>query len=216
MTVTKRRIGSDQRRRELCDAAIELLAQDGARGLTHLRVDRRAGVADGSTSFYFHTRADLLRAVTNRVVSQDVADFEAAMTAAKAAEGDREQTLLSQLAEQAMRTAVEPERSRARARFELMMMSQRDPELAAVFKNLMDRFVRIGEQAVAQLHPRDAALDTKLVKAQAFAMITFLSGFLFRLANGIAGLNSAPELERYLHAVIAGVAAEHAQAADTR
>jgi DNA-binding transcriptional regulator YbjK len=216
MTVTKRRPGADQRRRELCDAAIELLAQDGARGLTHLRVDRRAGVADGSTSFYFHTRADLLRAVTNRVVSQDVADFEAAMDAARAADRDQEETLLSQLAEQAMRTAVEPERSRARARFELMMMSQRDPELAAVFGDLMDRFVAIGEQAVAQLQPRNAPLDTTLVKAQAFAMITFLGGFLFRLANGIAGVHTAGELERYLHAVIAGVAAEHAQASDKR
>ncbi|HUB56047.1 MAG TPA: TetR family transcriptional regulator [Mycobacterium sp.] len=79
--MTKRRPRAQHRRHELCDAAIELLAQDAARGLTHLRVDRRAGVADGSTSFYFHTRADLLRAVTDRVVSQDVADFEAAMDA---------------------------------------------------------------------------------------------------------------------------------------
>ncbi|MGB8791148.1 MAG: TetR family transcriptional regulator [Mycobacterium sp.] len=213
--MTKRRPHAQQRRRELCDAAIELLAQDGARGLTHLRVDRRAGVADGSTSFYFHTRADLLRAVTDRVVSQDVADFEAAMTAAKAADGDQEATLLSRLAEQAMRTAVEPERSRARARFELMMMSQRDPELAAVFRNLMDRFVAIGEEAVAQLQTRNAPRDTALVKAQAFAVITFLGGFLFRLANGIAGVRNARELEGYLHAVIAGVAAEHSRAADT-
>jgi hypothetical protein len=45
-TVTKRRPDAQQRRRELCDAAIELLAQDGARGLTHLRVDRRAGVTE--------------------------------------------------------------------------------------------------------------------------------------------------------------------------
>jgi len=215
-TVTKRRPDAQQRRRELCDAAIELLAQDGARGLTHLRVDRRAGVADGSTSFYFHTRADLLRAVTNRVVSQDVADFEAAMAAAKAADGDQEATLLSRLAEQAMRTAVEPERSRARARFELMMMSQRDPELAAVFQNLMERFAAIGEEAVAQLQPRNAPLDTPLVKAQAFAVITFLGGFLFRLANGIAGLRSARELEGYLRAVIAGVEAEHGRVSDIR
>jgi DNA-binding transcriptional regulator YbjK len=214
--VTRRRPSAERRRRDLCDAAIELLAQDGARGLTHLRVDRRAGVADGSTSFYFHTRADLLRAVTNRVVSQDVADFEAAMAAAKAADGDREETLLSQLAEQAMRTAVEPERSRARARFELMMMSQNDPELAAVFQNLMDRFIAIGEEAVAQLQPRNAPLDTTLVKAQAFAVITFLGGFLFRLANGVAGSHSARELESYLHAVIAGVAAEHTRGSVSR
>jgi DNA-binding transcriptional regulator YbjK len=214
--VTRRRPSAERRRRDLCDAAIELLAQDGARGLTHLRVDRRAGVADGSTSFYFHTRADLLRAVTNRVVSQDVADFEAAMAAAKAADGDREETLLSQLAEQAMRTAVEPERSRARARFELMMMSQNDPELAAVFQNLMDRFIAIGEEAVAQLQPRNAPLDTTLVKAQAFAVITFLGGFLFRLANGVAGSHTARELESYLHAVIAGVAAEHTRGSVSR
>lgn len=94
-------------------------------------------------------------------------------------------------------------------------MSQRDPELAAVFRNLMDRFVAIGEEAVAQLQARNAPLDIALVKAQAFAVITFLGGFLFRLANGIAGVRNARELEGYLHAVIAGVAAEHSRAADT-
>jgi len=138
------------------------------------------------------------------------------MNAVKATDSDREKTLLSKLAEQAIRTAVEPERSRARARFELMMMSQRDPELAAHFHGLMDRFVSIGEEAVAQLQPQNAPLDTTLVKAQAFAVITFLGGFLFQLANGIAGLHSAGELEDYLHAIIAGVAAEHVALSETR
>lgn len=96
------------------------------------------------------------------------------------------------------------------------MMSQRDPVLAAVFENLMDRFVAIGEEAVAQLQPRNASLDKTLIKAQAFAVITFLGGFLFRLANGIAGLRSARELEGYLHAVIAGVAAEYGRGSGSR
>lgn len=43
MNAPKRKPNSEARRRELCDAAIELLADDGARGLTHLRVDRHAG-----------------------------------------------------------------------------------------------------------------------------------------------------------------------------
>jgi hypothetical protein len=34
-------------------------------------------------------------------------------------------------------------------------------------------------------------------------------GFLFRLAYGLIGLDSAKSLERYLHSVIAGVAADH-------
>jgi DNA-binding transcriptional regulator YbjK len=84
----KRKPNAEERRRDLCDAAIELLAEDGARGLTHLRVDRRAGVADGTTSFYFQTRSALLRGATDRKVQLDVADFTAAMNEAKAAQGE--------------------------------------------------------------------------------------------------------------------------------
>ncbi|BCO37904.1 TetR family transcriptional regulator [Mycobacterium heckeshornense] len=205
----RRKPDAEQRRRDLCDAAIELLAEDGARGLTHLRVDRRAGVADGTTSFYFQTRAALLRGATDRVVQLDVEDFTAAMSAIGASGGDRVDSLLSRLAEQAMRTAVEPERSRARARFELLMIAARDPELGAVFQGLMDRFVAISEEAVAQVQPAGAVADRELIKEQAFAVVTFLGGFLFRLANGLARLDDAKQLEGYLHAVITGVAAEH-------
>jgi DNA-binding transcriptional regulator YbjK len=200
----RRKPNVEQRRRELCDAAIELLAEDGARGLTHLRVDRRAGVADGTTSFYYQTRSALLRGVTGRVVQLDADDFIAAMNAIQETD-DPAESLLSRLAEQAMRTAVEPERSRARARFELMMIAARDPELGAVFTTLTDQFVAISEEAVAQAQPA----DPELIKEQAFAVVTFLGGFLFRLANGASGMANAKQLEGYLHAVIAGVAAEH-------
>lgn len=211
----RRKPNAEERRRNLCDAAIELLAEDGARGLTHLRVDRRAGVADGTTSFYYQTRSALLRGATDRVVQLDLADFTAAMNQAKATRGDKTESLLSQLAEQAMRTAVEPERSRARARFELLMVAARDPELFAVFQRLMDQFVVISEEAVAQLQPADRPTDRELIREQAFAVVTFLGGFLFQLANGLARLESAKQLEGYLHAVIAGVAAEHARIRDT-
>jgi hypothetical protein len=40
-----RKQNPEQRRRELCDAAIELPAADGIKGLAHLKVDRRAGLA---------------------------------------------------------------------------------------------------------------------------------------------------------------------------
>jgi DNA-binding transcriptional regulator YbjK len=204
----RRKPNAEERRRNLCDAAIELLAEDGARGLTHLRVDRRAGVADGTTSFYYQTRSALLRGATERVVQLDVADFTAALNATGDGEVD---SLLSRLAEQAMRTAIEPERSRARARFELLMVAAHDPELGAVFQKLMDQFVAISEAAVAQVQPVGVHHDQELIKEQAFAVVTFLGGFLFRLANGLARLESAERLEGYLHAVIAGVAAEHAR-----
>src|SRR3954462_3688746 len=116
----RRKPNVEQRRRDLCDAAIELLAAEGARGLTHLRVDRRAGVADGTTSFYYQTRSALLRGAIDRVIQLDVTDFTVAMREPTTRDGA--DSLLCRLAEQAMRTAVEPERSRARARFELLMV----------------------------------------------------------------------------------------------
>jgi DNA-binding transcriptional regulator YbjK len=107
----RRKPNSEQRRRDLCDAAIQLLATEGARGLTQLRVDRHAGFADGTTSFYYQTRSALLRGTIDRVIELDVADFTEALDATRVGEID---SLLSHLAEHAMRTAVEPERSRAR------------------------------------------------------------------------------------------------------
>ncbi|WP_026303467.1 TetR/AcrR family transcriptional regulator [Jongsikchunia kroppenstedtii] len=55
------------RRPRIADAAISVLAQGGARTLTHQSVDRAAGIALGSTSYYFRTRRDLVVAVIQRV-----------------------------------------------------------------------------------------------------------------------------------------------------
>ena len=49
-----------ERRRALLDAAIDVLAQEGARGLTFRAVDARAGVPTGTASNYFADRAQLL------------------------------------------------------------------------------------------------------------------------------------------------------------
>jgi DNA-binding transcriptional regulator YbjK len=95
MNVPRRKPNSEVRRRELCDAAIELLAADGARGLTHLRVDRHAGFADGTTSFYYQTRSALLRSAIDRVIELDLADFTEALDAAREGEVD---SLLSTVA----------------------------------------------------------------------------------------------------------------------
>ena len=65
--ITPRKRDGDERRRELCDAAIRVLAEHGSRGLTHGQVDRYARVPDGTTSYYYRTRAALLRGVGKRV-----------------------------------------------------------------------------------------------------------------------------------------------------
>ena len=72
----RRKPNPAERRRDLCDVAIQLLADDGAKGLSHLKVDRKAGVPDGTTSFYFRTRSALLRAVAERLAELDLASLQ--------------------------------------------------------------------------------------------------------------------------------------------
>lgn len=55
-----------ERRGALLDAALEVLADDGARGLTFRAVDRRAAVPPGTASNYFTDRDDLLTQAGSR------------------------------------------------------------------------------------------------------------------------------------------------------
>ncbi|BDT92763.1 MULTISPECIES: TetR/AcrR family transcriptional regulator [Nocardia] len=55
-----------ERRQALLDASIEVLARDGARGLTFRAVDQEAGVPAGTASNYFPNRDALLVQVGHR------------------------------------------------------------------------------------------------------------------------------------------------------
>ncbi|MDT0396660.1 MULTISPECIES: TetR family transcriptional regulator [Streptomyces] len=58
---------NEQRRTALVDAAIEVLAREGARGLTFRAVDTGAAVPVGTASNYFTSRDDLLTQAGARV-----------------------------------------------------------------------------------------------------------------------------------------------------
>lgn len=60
-------VRNDERRDALADAGLAVLADEGARGLTHRAVDRRAGVPAGTTSNYFRTRDALVQALVARI-----------------------------------------------------------------------------------------------------------------------------------------------------
>ncbi|WP_231114956.1 TetR/AcrR family transcriptional regulator [Lentzea aerocolonigenes] len=57
------------RRDLLCDTAIQILAVEGGRGLTHRAIDREAGVPIGTTKNYFPTREKILEACAARMTS---------------------------------------------------------------------------------------------------------------------------------------------------
>lgn len=65
------------RRTVLADAAIDVLAETGIRGLTHRAVDRAANLPPGTTSAYYRTRQALLTALVRRLVVLDQAELQA-------------------------------------------------------------------------------------------------------------------------------------------
>lgn len=58
---------NDDRRAALADAGIRVLAEQGARGLTHRAVDAAAGTPVGTASNYFPRRDDLVAALVDRI-----------------------------------------------------------------------------------------------------------------------------------------------------
>jgi DNA-binding transcriptional regulator YbjK len=119
-----------QRRNLVADVAIEVLAEEGARGLTHRAVDSAAAEPPGTTSRYFRTREALRGAVVERVRTLHFADLQAVPPGAvdPAAVADH-------LAEMVY-LAITTHRSRHLAIAELFLEATRRPDLEAELAEL--------------------------------------------------------------------------------
>ncbi|MCB5164328.1 TetR family transcriptional regulator [Streptomyces bambusae] len=125
------------RRAALLDAAIEVLAREGSRGLTLRAVDAEAGVPTGTASNYFANRAQMLAQVLHRTRERlvpDAADLAGPLDTA---------TLLRGLVERMRR-----ERSVHIAMLELRLEATRRPELLAELTS----FLRLELEANVRFH----------------------------------------------------------------
>src|SRR6476661_3917062 len=87
------------RRAELLEAAVDVVAESGLRGLTHRAVDARAGLPEGTCSAYLRTRLALLIGLTEHVgglLARDV-DAMAAKAAPHAEDSDAISTAVTDL-----------------------------------------------------------------------------------------------------------------------
>ncbi|MGW0040584.1 TetR/AcrR family transcriptional regulator [Rhodococcus sp. NPDC003348] len=75
---------TEDRRKLIADAALDIVASDGIRALTHRAVDRRLDLSLGSTSYYFRTKRELLYATVghlHEISRREFARFLATRTA---------------------------------------------------------------------------------------------------------------------------------------
>ncbi|WP_396837146.1 TetR/AcrR family transcriptional regulator [Mycobacterium sp. ITM-2016-00317] len=186
-----------------------LLAEEGPRGLSHLKVDRRAGVPDGTTSFYYRTRTALLHGVADQLVRYDAQAFSEVFKDAPNSAGD---VLMKVLAEQVLRIRREPQMSRTRARLELTMLGRVDAEIAAGFRQVSETYRALVERAViAMQNDRGDTLDRELLDEQASVVLTYIRGLVFAFANDSPEEMSRDDIARQIRAVVLGVAAERAE-----
>jgi DNA-binding transcriptional regulator YbjK len=154
-----------ERRDRLADAAIEVLAREGTRGLTHRAVDAHAGEPPGTTSRYFRTREALMTGVVERVRTLHFADFARAPRAPV----DRE-VLVDHLTAMVL-AALTANRFRHLAIAELFLEATRRPELHPALA--ATRTAQI--QLMRDIH---RAAGIELTAAQATLLVTGITGIV--------------------------------------
>jgi DNA-binding transcriptional regulator YbjK len=189
------------RTRQIGDAAIAVLAEHGARGLTHRAVDQAAGLPPGTTSNYARTRAALLTLVLTRIDELDTAEATGGVDVVDVANGvpvasgvsgagpggegldgaGVADVLAEVLAALLDRWITDPgARRRVLARFELALEATRRPELRAAYDE-MGQAIRV--QVVRLL----AAAGSAHPERDAWTLIASVEGTAFYALAGAGG-----------------------------
>ncbi|MFE9326354.1 TetR/AcrR family transcriptional regulator [Nocardia sp. NPDC052278] len=71
-------MSTTDRRAVLVDAAIDVIATQGIRALTHRALDTALELPGGSASYYFRTKRALIEAIADRITTRSRDDFAAA------------------------------------------------------------------------------------------------------------------------------------------
>lgn len=176
---------SDERRTRIADAALQLLAREGARGLTHRAVDVALELPNGSTSYYYRTRSALLLAAAERLLQLDTADL------------GRVPADTAGVASLLERWLSPAGRLRSLARMELLLAAARDPELAFMAR-ARERFI---DRAVAAQRGKTSGPERELARLNATALIALFDGLtLHGLVTGELRRSAAQRMiERLMH-----------------
>lgn len=135
---------SDVRTRVL-EAALDLLSDQGVSKLTQPNVAKAAGLRQSHLTYYFPTRADLLKATALHSIEAMIG-----MLAARASTGKLSPEVLTQIA-----GAMVDDKRRARVLLGLIVASDEDREIKRFLRDFVAR-VRDGVGRVVELLGRDA------------------------------------------------------------
>ncbi|SEF36522.1 hypothetical protein SAMN05421837_110277 [Amycolatopsis pretoriensis] len=166
------------------DAAIEVIAASGLRGLTHRAVDRAAGLPLGSTSYYARTRAALLELTMARIVVLDRVPPRP---------GGLAESIAGYVSD-----ALGPGRTRMLARYELALEATRRPELRAQYDSGGATIRRLAAEVLAAAGSAEPDRHAALV-------VDWMDGTIFGVLAGASAPPSRAALVTSAREVLRGI-----------
>jgi len=196
------------RRTALLEATLELLAEQGADGLTHRRVAEHAGLPLASTTYWFDSKEHLLTEALRYAAERDETRLRTAANAL--AERCREDDRAPSPAE-IVAVMLDPcpgadpsadphaaERAALLATYALMLEAARRPALQALSLQWSDAYRDVVGELLDRAGSRRAADDARILMAATDGLL------VDRLATGTeAHFEPRAELERLAQALIA-------------
>ncbi len=162
------------RRTQIADAGVRILANRGARALTHLNVDRELGLPDGSTSYYARTRRELIALIIERLSIRTSDELAAVQATGPLTRRDVASMFVAGL------DATMERVGEHRARLVLLLECQNDPELS---ETLAGRPQLLGS-ANPEAHARDlvglvdALLMQRIIRTAAIDEHAIITAYL--------------------------------------
>lgn len=149
---------SRQRRAQLIEATLELLAEGGTRAVTHRAVARRAGLPPASTTYYFRSIDDLVREALALNLEHRLSELRLLLETALAQEPEPKRAL-ARFAELLLSG---PPR-RALTQLELYLQAARTPELREPVRHALASFEAFAAEALAEAGISEPGIATTVV-----------------------------------------------------
>ena len=108
-----------------------------------------------------------------------------------------------------MLSGQEPRLTRTKARFELLLQANRDPEIAEVFRHNGEMFTELHRREILSRSHSGQKPDPRVLDEQTAATMSFVSGVHMRFIAGDRFIDSAEQLDLLLIGIADGVAAAY-------
>jgi len=179
---------AERRRRSILDATLRVISSGGVDAVTHRRIAAEAGVALGSTTYYFASREELVRQAFRHYIEEVTA---AIGLLGRERPPESAEDIAETLTEVARREFAEP--ALVLAEYELILYAARDPVLAQDF-NAYERGLEAQLAGPLERLGADRPMDA------ARTVIELMRGFeIGRLTRPNASIE---DLRRHLELVI--------------